>query len=439
MIQEKDILSKNNRKLLEKFVFNASKRYFKGDSFRHYYSNNYFPKSFKKFEDNWVKVFIPDKFLDSSLKNCNYILVDTNSIHENKNDFLNIDWVRVIFIFLSCYREYQHEKQNIKINSYSFKLKKTKKEIYDYAWVNRIFLILRKFFAIKKNKKESILFGKKPRAEIFLTHDVDVISPNILNKAKTLIFEIINIVRFYKLKRFLKNVYRLLFLNEDYFHCLKKMIGDEKKLNIKSTFFIYSHIETRNIKSFFINPSYKLNDLALKKIVNEILLNGNEIGLHPSYRKDFDKKFIMKEKKQIENIFNVKIIKSRQHWLNFSISKTWRSLMEAGIKMDFTLGFNDKYGFRNGSALSINPFDYSNLNIMDFKIMPLVLMDSHLFHYENINENSRFSIINELIEEVNNVGGTVSILWHHHTLTKNYNWNNEFNYLLNKLHKIKFK
>ena len=63
MIQEKDILSKNNRKLLEKFVFNASKRYFKGDSFRHYYSNNYFPKSFKKFEDNWVKVFIPDKLL----------------------------------------------------------------------------------------------------------------------------------------------------------------------------------------------------------------------------------------------------------------------------------------------------------------------------------------------------------------------------------------
>ena len=125
MSKEINQLSKKNRKKIEKFVFNTSRDYFKYFSLKKiYFSDNIFPKSFEVFKDEWIKIIIPKEFLNENINDCNYIYVDKNSICNDKRDFFNVDWIRVIFIFLSCFREYESEKKKIKINSYSFKLKK---------------------------------------------------------------------------------------------------------------------------------------------------------------------------------------------------------------------------------------------------------------------------------------------------------------------------
>ena len=63
-------------------------------------------------------------------------------------------------------------------------------------------------------------------------------------------------------------------------------------------------------------------------------------------------------------------------------------------------------------------------------------MDSQLFHYNNLNFNSRKKIIDRIINEIINVGGEASILWHPHTFSTDYNWRKEFLYLVSKIMKI---
>ena len=60
-------------------------------------------------------------------------------------------------------------------------------------------------------------------------------------------------------------------------------------------------------------------------------------------------------------------------------------------------------------------------------------MDSHLYDYYQLDQNQIFKSISRIVNEVNLVGGEVSIVWHQRVFSKDYNWNNGFNYLINKL------
>ena len=60
-------------------------------------------------------------------------------------------------------------------------------------------------------------------------------------------------------------------------------------------------------------------------------------------------------------------------------------------------------------------------------------MDSQFFHYKKLNSAERNKISDRLIDEVHTVGGEASILWHPHTLSKDYNWSKEFYYIIKKI------
>ena len=80
-----------------------------------------------------------------------------------------------LFIFLS-FKEAIQEIKTGPIHSYESKIEGVKHHnFYDYAWVNRIFLILRTYFSIIKNSNENLLFGEKPKPKVYITHDIDVL------------------------------------------------------------------------------------------------------------------------------------------------------------------------------------------------------------------------------------------------------------------------
>jgi hypothetical protein len=60
-------------------------------------------------------------------------------------------------------------------------------------------------------------------------------------------------------------------------------------------------------------------------------------------------------------------------------------------------------------------------------------MDSHFYDYQLLSENERIASISHWIEEVRFVHGQIAVLWHPHTLTKDYGWGDGFKSLINSM------
>jgi len=63
----------------------------------------------------------------------------------------------------------------------------------------------------------------------------------------------------------------------------------------------------------------------------------------------------------------------------------------------------------------------------------MVLMDSHLFDYQDLDASDQSAVIDKLISEIQLVGGQASIIWHPHTLGSDYGWESAFDMLLDRL------
>jgi hypothetical protein len=164
-----------------------------------------------------------------------------------------------------------------------------------------------------------------------------------------------------------------------------------------------------------------------------MLEKGWQIGLHQSFYSWNNPKIMDKEKKKIENILGISITSCRQHWLRFGWRDTWKSQEKTGLLIDSTLGFNDRPGFRNSSAIIFHPWDFEKNSPLKIQVIPLVLMDSHLYDYAQLTEEGIQREIKRWLEEIKFVKGIATVLWHPHTLSKDYGWQNGFEFLLKEL------
>ena len=340
----------------------------------------------------------------------------------------SVDWWTAAFIMLECIHERMWDTKKGPIHSYSFHLKNWDKRVWERAWVNRIAIFLRIWASKLYNSKPENLFGHLPVAEIQISHDVDAINKTNSIRFKQSIFLLFNALRHllkldFKafLSKFKCSVYFLL-RTSDWSKCIYKTIQILNDFNYKSTFNFFARCEKWSIKDFIFNPSYDVNSIELKKIDNFIKKKNFKIGLHQSYDSWKNKNKIIEEKRYIEKNLKVKITSCRQHWLKFSWHKTWYFQSKAGLKLDTTLMFNDKIGFRSSAAICWTPFcqKVKSIENINFKVLPTILMDSHLYDYENLNLKNIKTKIEKTLDELIAVGGQASILWHSHTLNKDY-------------------
>lgn len=140
------------------------------------------------------------------------------------------------------------------------------------------------------------------------------------------------------------------------------------------------------------------------------LKNHATIGLHPSYHSN-NQYNIIEEKKILEEKGQVKIQYSRQHFLKVKFPDSFRNLIAAGITDDYSLGFYDRIGFRNGMAISFPFFDVKDNKTTKLTLHPLLIMDSAAAQELKTEETFQKGI-DELMAEVKTVGGDMIALWH---------------------------
>ena len=149
---------------------------------------------------------------------------------------------------------------------------------------------------------------------------------------------------------------------------------------------------------------------------------GCPIGIHPSYASNNKLWLFEKEKERLEKIVHKPITQSRQHYLKLRFPQTYQNLQKAGITDDFTMGFASLTGFRAGTCTPFPFFDLSRNVRTDLMIHPFQVMDVTLKNYLHLKPDEACRLISELMQEVKQVNGTFTSLWHNESLKNSRQW-----------------
>lgn len=368
----------------------------------------------RKLSGHWSWMRLPDWAADlvpSGLEG--FYVPEQNGVYT----WQEYDWWLGAATMLTSVAEKAQEVQRGPIHSYSFRLDPALHPSIQHAWVNRIVMFLRRWWANDNGADEKRALGSIPPAVIYLTHDVDAVSKTLAIRTKQAAFNAYN-------KR-LGSALKFMFGPANYWQ-FETITELEDRYDRRSIWNFYGAGGGlwRTPKEHLFDPSY---DVRSRRIINklvELREQGHQIGLHPRFDTWRDINSMQSEKQAIEEATRHEIVDVRQHWLRFSFAETWKAQKAVGLTNDYTLGFNDRPGFRNGAALSF--VDASS----GMRVTPMVLMDSHLFDYANMGVDDRFRQIDRLLDELVFTGGEASIIWHQRVFHADYGWGAAYEYLL---------
>jgi hypothetical protein len=145
-------------------------------------------------------------------------------------------------------------------------------------------------------------------------------------------------------------------------------------------------------------------------------LNLPQIGLHPSYDTFRNLKRLIKEKSKLESILGRQVTISRQHFLRLQTPDTFRDLLLAAIREDFSLAFAKAPGFRSGTAIPYFFYDLKKEETMSLVIHPTVMMDTTFIHHLKLSPEAALQKIRGLIDACKQSGGDFLSLWHNSNL-----------------------
>ncbi len=251
---------------------------------------------------------------------------------------------------------------------------------------------------------------KKRNYQLFLTHDVDVITKyrhaksglheifNDLFKRKNIPLAIKNL--FQKLKVHLK-------IEQDPFDTFEYLMDVSEKLGVKSYFFFMAHGLTQ------YDNAYNSSSPTVSTIAKNILDRGHHIGIHPSYNAYNDPDQFAKEKAELEENFHTAITFARAHFLRFEVPTTWQIEEDNAMEWDTTLSFSEHEGFRCGVCYRFSVFNILSRKKLHVKERPLLVMDASFATYQPHLECSDVEQkIRALMRCVKSYDGEFVILWH---------------------------
>ncbi|HEY4538609.1 MAG TPA: polysaccharide deacetylase family protein [Faecalibacter sp.] len=164
-----------------------------------------------------------------------------------------------------------------------------------------------------------------------------------------------------------------------------------------------------NYNEFDKNHSH--HNVKQKKLIQKIS-SWAEIGIHPSYRSNFNTDSLTLEIKRLENILDRPIRKSRQHFIKLNFPHTYQQLLKNGIQEDYTMGFAHTIGFRAGTVTPFQWFDLPNNQQTLLTIYPFVAMDVTLKNYLQFTPKEAIQELHGLKEKTKKVNGTFITLFH---------------------------
>ena len=139
---------------------------------------------------------------------------------------------------------------------------------------------------------------------------------------------------------------------------------------------------------------------------------GHEIGLHPAHA-SFDDPLALRREANLLGLPTG--FAHRAHYLRYDVVRSPGLLAASGVRVDSTLGWDDRAGFRRATARPFRLYDLLAGAPTLVVEIPLALMDGALFNRQNLSPNEARVVTQTILEQTRQSSGSVAGLWHHHT------------------------
>lgn len=189
----------------------------------------------------------------------------------------------------------------------------------------------------------------------------------------------------------------------DPFDTFDFLMDESEKINSRSCFYF---MPGKGIKG----DEYELFSNPLRTKIMHIIERGHEIAIHPGFNTAFDSDLMDIEFSRMQRVFP-EVSKSRQHFLQLSLPYTFRSLNRLGIKIETSLGFKDRNGFRNGCCYSYQYFDPIDRKELSLSVSSFTIMDS-VFLRNNSNSEAALSEFKHFSNLIRRYQGDFRFIWH---------------------------
>ena len=145
-------------------------------------------------------------------------------------------------------------------------------------------------------------------------------------------------------------------------------------------------------------------------------------GLHPSYQSNESPDLLTTEAQHYAQLTGQPPARSRQHFLRLRFPATYRQLLEAGIKEDYTMGYASVPGFRAGLSLPYPWYDLEAETERPLTIYPFAVMDVTLQNYLQYSPAQAIEALQALITTIKRTGGLFVPLWHNSSFAGSHGW-----------------
>jgi hypothetical protein len=169
-------------------------------------------------------------------------------------------------------------------------------------------------------------------------------------------------------------------------------------------------------------------------VVTQVLAQGDELGLHPSYTASEDAGLIAEERSRLEALAGGPVRGVRFHYLRHDAHTTLPELDRLGFAYDSSQGYADRPGMRAGLSHPYRPYDLAADRPLAMLELPLVVMDATLAEdrYLGLSADNGLDRAVATLERAAGAGGSVSVLWHNDRFDPAYarGWDRAYDRLL---------
>jgi hypothetical protein len=296
--------------------------------------------------------------------------------------------------------------------------------------VNQYSTILRDFFRASHNPIP--LWPSDKRYAVALSHDVDY--PEMIRWIEVLRY----LVKHKKQSR-LTTVMDILRGKENFWR-FEDWVGLENRYGLKSAMY-FCGVKGSLLRYFLRapDPFYDVLKDEFKRVLDYLVQNGFEVGMHSSFLAYQSIDRFLEEKKTIEGSFHEPIFGNRHHYWHMNpdnLSETAVMHEKIGLLYDSSICFAKRSGFRFGICSPFHLYDPIRQKEVGSLELPTSLMDDHLFKYFRLSYfNDPYFEIDALIDSVKEYGGLFFVDYHVRGFNGTFypKWVESYEYILKRI------
>jgi hypothetical protein len=296
--------------------------------------------------------------------------------------------------------------------------------------VNQYATLLRELFRASHNPIP--LWPSNKKYAVALSHDVDY--PEMIRW-----IEVLKYLAKYKLNGKLAKVIDILTGKENFWK-FEDWVKLENHYGLKSAMY-FCGLKGNLIRYFLKapDPFYDVRQDKFKGVLNYLVQNGFEVGMHSSYLAYQSIDRFLKEKTTIEESLREPILGNRHHYWHMNpdnLSETAVLHEKISLLYDSSICFAKRSGFRFGICSPFHLYDPIRQGPVEVLELPTSLMDDHLFKYFVLSYFSKPQIeIDALINSVIEHGGLFSVDFHVRGFNETFypKWAEMYKYILKRI------